>query len=315
VAVVCFLAAATAAMGGGISPGLSSAAARAEAAATPTSTPTPAQLRAEAVLGTFYTAYDRLDAGSILALFATRFKYSDCNYSRHRYVIIRSQTSLQRWLRDRFHEDDQFRVLGPFFADPGPGMVGAAGPVTRSSDSIDPLTARGLLVSVPSPKFGIDADGRIVGAELSTPGLCLAGTQPHGSKPKKERALARSFLTAYNRHDVTAVLALLARDVVYSDCGGPPAQDGRTGRDAATAWLRQRFTAGDRIQQPRIVTDSWLSEPPNNILTVEVQGVRTGAAFAAHGAPQPVTIRIVPNLAVTRIRLWQVWGGCPPASS
>jgi len=284
---------------------------------TPTPTLTPTQQRANQVVRAFYAAYNRRNIPAILALLPNQLRYSDCDYAHHHAVFLETKPTLRRWLRARFREHDRFGPVGSLIAAPGPGKVGVGGPVSRYSDSLDPLVARGL---VPSGNNGLDklvvrANGLLDLVGLTGSGWCAAGTRPHGSQPNRERTLARTFLDRYNRHDVAGVLALLADDVVYGDCDSSQGTIvDLVGKSAVEAWLQKRFAEGDRIVQPRAVLRSWLSQPPNDPTTVVLEGSRAGSAGGP--ATQPLLVRVVPNPAVSRIHMWQMWINCSvPASS
>lgn len=230
---------------------------------TPVPTLTPTQQRAEQVVRAFYAAYDRRDVPAIFALLPTTFRYDDCDYAHHRRVFIESKPVLRRWLAARFREHDRHGPVGLMVVDPGPGKVGVVGPVSRYSDSIDPLVARGLL---PTPNDGLSkhiirSDGLFDLVALTVEDWCAAGTWPRGARPQRERTLARTFLDAYNRHDVAGVVALLAGSIVYDDCDfSQGTVVNLRGKSAVAAWLRARFAENDRLVRPRIALRSWLSE-------------------------------------------------------
>jgi ketosteroid isomerase-like protein len=263
------------------------------------------------VVQDFYAAYDRRDLAAMFALLPKDPRYSDCDFIHHRTVFPYSEPLLRRWLRARFAEHDRFQVVGPFSVDPGPGKVGVVADVIRRSDSLDALVASGLMPSDDNGlgKFVVRANNKLDLVDLDSYARCTAGRLPHGSKPARERALARSFLDAYGRHDVAGVVALLAADIVYADCdvsNGTLAS--LSGKSAVAAWLQKRFASGDRIAQPRVLVKSWLSQPPNSPTVFAIEGARADPALGS--ATQPVTVRITPNANVSRIRMWQVWSSC-----
>lgn len=283
--------------------------------ASPVSSPTPVPTltpnrHAEQVARAFYAAYDRRDVPAIFALFPKTFRYVDCDYAQHRMVFIETKPVLRRWLAARFREHDRFGPLGSLIADPGPGKAGVVGPVSRYSDSIEPLVARGLL---PTPNDGlgkliVKADGLLDLVLLTNWDWCAAGALPRGAMPKKEHALARTFVDRYNRHDVAGVAALLSDTITYMDCDfSRGATVTLAGKPAVAAWLRARFAQGDRLVHPRIVLRSWLNEASGSTAIV-IEGGRTSAAFGA--APWPLSIRIIPDSQVRHISTWQVWSPC-----
>lgn len=287
------------------------------AQAAPVSTPpplTPDQMRHVQAVLAFYDAYNRHDVGTLLSLLASPFRYDDCNFSTHRPVEIEAAQPLRRWLRARFSDHDQFQVVGDFGADPGPGMAGVQGDVIRHSDSLDPLVSRGLIPSDNNGlgKFVVTASDKIELAGIAGTNFCLAGTRPHGAKPRQERALANAFVRTYNRHDLRGVLNTLAPTVSYSDCstaGGTAKAQTLSGRSAVAAWLRSRFMAGDHIGHAKVLLDSYLSEPPNSSQIVVIRGVRAPAT-GSDPPSQPITVRITPSFALKQIQMWQVWSGC-----
>lgn len=293
--------------------GLSSRATPASPPVTPTPVPTltPTQQRAEQVVRAFYAAYNRRDVPAIFALLPNNLRYIDCDYTHHRSVLPQSKPELQRWLRARFREHDRFTLVGAWFADPGPGKVGVVGDVIRTSDSLDRLVGSGLMPADDNGlgKFVVRPNGRLDLVDLVSYSGCAAGTLPHDAKPRKERALAHDFLDAYNRHDVTDVSALLSDNIVYDDCDFSQGKSVESsGKSAVEAWLRTRFAAGDRLTRPRIVLRSWLSQSPNDPRTLVIEANRANTALGT--ATQPLTVRVVPNPAVSSIRLVQVWGSC-----
>jgi len=295
----------------------------ATSSATPGPTMTPRQARAVGVVRSFFTAYDRHDIVGTLALLNPGARYGDCDYGRHRLILLFTRGAIRQWLIARFAEHDRYLGLEDLVThDTGAaGNVAVGGVPTRHNDSLDRLLKTGLVPSsVAAQKIIVGTGGRIIAAGLAGPGpeVCRAGVVPPGWKPKKERTLARAFLRAYNRHDVAGVLATIATDVSYTDCGVSQDSSGTVtlgGKAALGAWLRSRFAAGDRIEGPKLLFKSYLSEPPNDPRTIVVQGVRLTTSSTLQGASTPTIVRMVPNVAVTRIRTWQIANGCslPPS--
>lgn len=283
--------------------------------ASPVSSPTPVptlmpdQQRAQQAVRAFYPAYDRRDLPAIFALLPKTFRYVDCDYAHHRMHFIESKPALRRWLAARFQEHDRFGPVRTLIADQGPGKVGVVGPVSRFSASIDPLVSRGLLPSNDGlGKLIVRSNGLFDLVLLTDWDWCAAGTLPRDSMPKKERALGRAFVDAYNRHDVTGVLALVAGSIVYDDCDfSQGTVVNLTGKAGVAAWLRARFAQADRLVRPRIVLRSWLSEG-SNPTTIVIEAGRADAALGA--ATQPLMVTIIPDSQVRRISMLQVSSPC-----
>jgi len=284
-------------------------------AATPTPTLTPMQVKADRTVRTFFAYYDRRSISGILGLMAYHFIYLDCNYRRHAPVTFESRPALRRWLLARFRDHDYFGPLGRLVSDPGPGKVGVVSldPVIRFSDSLVPLASKGLLPQGGEEAAGFkDAvlpNGRI--QQVHEGGGCTAGAAPPpGSRPKKEMALANAFLTAYNHHNVSAVVRLLSSSVIYGDCGlGGGGQ--ATGLSQVRGCLRSLFAEGDTFAKPKIILNGYLSQsgPPYAIM---IQVLRTNSELLARGdAPQVITLSLQPNASITRIRQLEEW--LPPA--
>lgn len=278
--------------------------------ATPVPTLTPTQVRADRSVRTFFAYYDRRDISGILSLLARHFIYLDCNYRRHVPVSFDSRPALRRWLLARFRDHDYFGPLGRLVSDPGPGKVGVIGldPVIRFSDSLVPLASKGLLPQggqeAAGFKDGVLPNGRI--QQVHEGGDCSAGAPLTGSRPRRERALARAFLTAYNHHNVSAVVRLLSSSVVYGDCG--TAGSGQaTGISQVQACLRSLFTEGDTFAKAKIILTGYLSQlgPPNTIM---IQALRINSQLLSQGdAPQVITLDLETNVGVTRIRQLEEW--------
>jgi|SRR5579884_558859 len=278
--------------------------------ATPVPTLTPIQVRADQTVRTFFAYYDRRDISGILGLLATHFRYFDCDYRRHVMVFFDTKPALRRWLLARFRDHDYFGPLGPLGAGPGSGNVpvGPVEPLIRLSDALVSLSSKGLtpFAGEDSPvfKFIVAPNGRILGAPVSTD--CSAGQRLPGTKPKKETALAKAFLTAYNHHDVAGVIRLLSPRVLYGDCGlGTGGQV--AGMSQVRACLRSLFAEGDTFAKPKIILNGYLvqSGPP---YTIMIQALRSNTQLLAQGdAPQVITLDLETNASVTRIRRLGEW--------
>lgn len=290
-----------------VSSGVYSAPAVSHASPTPTPPPTAGQVRAAQAVLAFYSAYDRRDVATILGLLDDPFRYVDCDYAHHRMATLESRAAVRRWLQARFRENDRFVVLGPLIVDRSMEQQGVGGPLSRHSDSVDPLAARGL---IPSDNYAfkiVVRGGRLHLVSLAGYDFCAAGIRPRGSKPKQERRLAHAFLAAYDRHDIDAVLRTISPDVVYEDYDYTSAQFvWLKGRDAVERWLRARFADGDRLRGATILLDSYLSQPQSDPRTIMVRAARSSMSIAAiDTSSKPVVVRIVPDADVRHIRIWQ----------
>lgn len=255
--------------------------------------------RMGAALRHYVAAYNRRKMKLILELFPKRFLYGDCDYRTHVMHTIHTKPVLRRWLRQRFREHDYFRDVT--YTPPAPRQRVAGFHALRTNTSLDPLRARGVL----NDALAFKVIFRPGTAKISTIGLssttdCGAGTLPVGARPDATGALTQRFIDSYNRHDLDATIALLAEPVTYSDSlgtEGGPAIMSDTG--AVRAWLASRFAENDRLLVQRLIFDSWVSQPPNNPLTVLVEAVRlSGREEESNG--QRIKLILTADEAVNR---------------
>jgi ketosteroid isomerase-like protein len=271
-----------------------------------------------ATMTAFFAAYNRHDVNGVLATMAGSVVYLDCDYVRHRDVEFTNKEALSRWLGLRFREHDHVTIdVAEMEWSPNGQVV--LTPYSRESDSLTPLVKAGIVSPQDAAKWRLSLSSSLI--EFGgLRGPCRAGETPPGAKPKKERALVRRFVAAYNRHDVAAVLRVLSAPtaalptagVIYADCdyaGGSVSV--LHGKPAVQLWLRSRFAAGDRFTVDKVLTNSdfsWLSDGPTS---VKVLATRTIASTPRGGPSQhAVTLRIVPDSSVRHIRIWEAWGSC-----
>ena len=159
----------------------------------------------------------------------------------------------------------------------------------------------------------------IVGAGSPTPGasptpavartveLATPGTTPGAWGPPfrltagQARAVATvvAFLEAYNAGQLDAALALLADDVVGSDCDY---REGRVilfqGKDQAVAWLRARLADHDRLIVAAIWNDN--ADQPMGAHVVGVEYARrTSDTLRALGFPAGITPQLATKVGLT----------------
>ncbi|HEX6510515.1 MAG TPA: hypothetical protein VF221_23035 [Chloroflexota bacterium] len=127
------------------------------------------------------------------------------------------------------------------------------------------------------------------------------------------RIVMRAFLTAYNRHDVQAVLTTLApwyKHFFYSDCDYA-LMEGRVFRSGSrndlTSWLRARFAEGDHFGGIRMVSR------PSAPSAVGFLARRTSNVLQAQGLALPMGMpKAVLDSEGNRLRR-VVIDDCPPS--
>ncbi|HEX6508986.1 MAG TPA: hypothetical protein VF221_15260 [Chloroflexota bacterium] len=256
-----------------------------------------------ALLQQFVHAYNQRDLTGVLRTFSKDFLYGDCDYAQHRWVVIRGNRSrLSRWLRGRFSLHDRFEYPQVFVpaTHPRDGSIG----VHRVNPPLEELQMSHRLPLHEGFKAILTADGtKLAQVALSSAIFCAAGTLPKEARPDQERALAQAFLDAYDRGDVSGVLATFGASITYDDCNGVPGIcRPLTDVPSVVEWIRARFNDHDQFQATSLLFDSWFSQPTNNPMTVVAVVGRTSDSHPA-GSSTSATylIIIVPDSSGQRI--------------
>jgi hypothetical protein len=261
-------------------------------------------------LRTFFHAYDRADVRGVMQVVGVNIGIGDCDYAHHRMLLL-YRDQLPAWLRKRFRQHDRMQgKVGTALIGVGSGGPVVEIEVVRHNDILDSLLRAGVVDQI-GFKIILNSHGtRIQWIAMSSPTVCQAGTVPPGAKPDAEIRLARSYLAAYNAHQLNAVLDLLDPAVIYEDCDYTVGtRRTLSGPDAVAAWLRTLFAAGDQFVSPQILVDSWYSEPPNDPTTVVIRTTRSQRQAVGAVDRQSVLI-LSPTTDGAHIQSWSDQGTC-----
>jgi hypothetical protein len=231
---------------------------------------------------------------------------SDCDFRREKDVKVFGRADVEQWLRARFADHDRVTPSTIF-----PIGIRGAG-VWYSRRTSDTLRALGFPAGIQAglgSKVGFTTAGPV---RLTT----FANNSPIGCKPAagpeqneespyppltarqaREVSAVVRFVDAFNALRPAEAAALLAKDVVLSDCDYRRARAVEArGRRAAERWLRERSADHDRLVVGRIANEN--PEQPTGVLEI-AYGRRTSDTLRALGFPAGVVPRLRTKVVLT----------------
>ena len=144
------------------------------------------------------------------------------------------------------------------------------------------------------------------------PTLDVVGTLsslPSSPSVESSRVILRSFLGAYNRHDVMGVLATLAETFVYGDCDfAARRMHVFETTEGLTTWLQAKFAQQDRFRVDEILIAPAEGSPANDSRNTAVSLLRTSTSLHASDQPRPSLFKIVLNAEGNRIQYVNMYG-------
>jgi len=104
------------------------------------------------------------------------------------------------------------------------------------------------------------------------------------------QALVRSFIHAYNKHDLRAVLSLFIQNVKYADCDWAKNQlRFAAGKSELKHLFQREFADSQEFLQLAVITAN-----PHQRYVAEAQFVQTSRSMRRHGmAPQATNFKVV----------------------